>query len=125
MKYKVYNKNQNNVNTMTGDISYEDLLKVEGISTIALKLKSSHSGKKTSSFFKKIYNRCTLFEIQKDDVEYKNYDLCKKYISKRGKVMQSRITGISKTKQKLLAVAIKRLRSIGMIPAVNYGEHSL
>ena len=40
------------VNAMSGDISYEDLAKVEGISTIALKVKKEAS----SSFFKKSTN---------------------------------------------------------------------
>ena len=43
------NADDSMVNAMSGDISYEDLAKVEGISTIALKVKKEAS----SSFFKK------------------------------------------------------------------------
>lgn len=125
MKYRVYNKNQSNINTMIGDISLEELSKIPGISTVALKLKLAHSNKKMSSFFRKVHGKCTLGQISPEELSYKNFNLIKKHISKRGKILQSRVTGVSKNKQKLLAQAIKRARNLGLIPAVNYGNYSI
>ncbi len=125
MKYRVYNKNQNNINTMIGDISFDELSQIPGISTVALKLKLAHNNKKMSSFFRKVHGKCTLSAVPVEELNYKNFNLIKKHISKRGKILQSRVTGVSKNKQKLLSQAIKRARNLGLIPAVNYGNYSV
>ena len=48
-------------------------------------------------------------------VDYKNIKLLKKYISENGKIMSSRITNVSKKKQRELSLSIKRARNLALI----------
>lgn len=52
-------------------------------------------------------------------VDYKNIELLKKFISERGKIMPRRITSVSSKKQRELAVAIKRARSLALLPYID------
>ena len=49
------------------------------------------------------------------DIDYKNLELLNKFISERGKIMASRITGISLKNQRKLARAIKRARNLALM----------
>lgn len=49
------------------------------------------------------------------DINYKNLELLNKFISERGKIMASRITGISLKNQRKLARAIKRARNLALM----------
>ena len=110
------NEDDSMVNAMSGDISYEDLTKVEGISTIALKVKKEAS----SSFFKRS-SRCPLQDIKDCYISYKNVRLLRKFISPRGKIMAVRNSNVqSRRKQKLLRIAILRARFLGLLPYVKY-----
>ncbi len=51
-------------------------------------------------------------------IDYKNTRLLGKYISERGKILPSRITSVSAKKQRELSKAIKRSRSIALMPYV-------
>ena len=44
--------------------------------------------------------------------------LLQRYISERGKIVPSRITAVSASKQRELARAIKRARFLGLLPYV-------
>lgn len=104
------------VNAMSGDISYEDLSKVEGISTIALKVKKEAS----SSFFKKSTN-CPLGKVEDKYISYKNVKLLRRFISPRGKIVAVRNSNVqSRKKQVLLRQAILRARFLGLLPYVKY-----
>ena len=48
-------------------------------------------------------------------VDYKNISLLKKYVSENGKILPSRITNVSKKKQRELAISIKRARNLALI----------
>ena len=48
-------------------------------------------------------------------VDYKNIRLLKKYVSDTGKILPSRITSISQSKQRLLSTAIKRAKILGLV----------
>jgi small subunit ribosomal protein S18 len=50
------------------------------------------------------------------EIDYKDAELLKSYISETGKVIPSRITGTSAKYQRMLAVAIKRARFLALIP---------
>ena len=104
------------VNAMSGDISYEELSKVDGISTIALKVKKEGS----TSFFKRSL-KCPLSDIKPHLISYKNVKLLKKFISPRGKIIATRNSNVKdKKKQKMLRLAILRARFLGLLPYVKY-----
>ncbi len=50
------------------------------------------------------------------EIDYKDAELLKSYISETGKVIPARITGTSAKYQRMLAVAIKRARFLALIP---------
>jgi small subunit ribosomal protein S18 len=51
-------------------------------------------------------------------IDYKDVSLLKRFLSMRGKILPSRITGVSAKYQRELAVAIKRARHLALIPYV-------
>ena len=63
------------------------------------------------------------FEIRKCplagvEIDYKNIDLLKKYITKFGKIVPSYYSGVCLKNQKKLSQAIKRARIMALIPFV-------
>ena len=60
---------------------------------------------------------CKLCEDQ-IEIDYKQADLLKKFITERGKILPSRITSVSHKKQRELAAAIKRARNLALLPFV-------
>ena len=55
-------------------------------------------------------------------IDWKDDKLLKKFVSEKGKILPSRITGVSQKKQRELATAIKRARFMALIGYV--GEDS-
>jgi small subunit ribosomal protein S18 len=51
-------------------------------------------------------------------VDYKDVRLLQRYMTDYGKIIPSRITGVSTKKQRDVAVAIKRARFLGLLPYV-------
>ncbi|MDH5547115.1 MAG: 30S ribosomal protein S18 [Gammaproteobacteria bacterium] len=49
-------------------------------------------------------------------IDYKDLDLLKNYITENGKIVPSRITGTSARYQRQLAAAIKRARYVALLP---------
>jgi small subunit ribosomal protein S18 len=49
-------------------------------------------------------------------IDYKDVALLKRFLSPRGKILPSRITGVSARYQRQLALAIKRARQISLLP---------
>ncbi len=104
------------INAVSGDISYDELQKVEGISAIALKVKKENS----TSFFKRA-SACPLGNVKDCFISYRNVDLLKRFISPRGKIIATRSSNVkSHSKQKLLRKAILRARFLGLLPYVKY-----
>lgn len=52
-------------------------------------------------------------------IDYKDTRLLSRFISERGKIVPSRISGVSAKHQRLLAQAIKRARFLALLPYVN------
>ena len=49
-------------------------------------------------------------------IDYKDVKLLRRYISERGKIIPSRITGVSRKKQRKLQKAVKRARYLAVLP---------
>ncbi|HGM1739974.1 TPA: 30S ribosomal protein S18, partial [Neisseria gonorrhoeae] len=58
--------------------------------------------------------RFTAEKIQ--EVDYKQVDLLKDFISENGKIIPARITGTKAFYQRQLAVAVKRARFLALLP---------
>jgi small subunit ribosomal protein S18 len=52
-------------------------------------------------------------------IDYKDTDLLKKFISERGKILPRRVTGTSAKYQRKLTIAIKRSRTMALLPYVS------
>ncbi|MDQ0201007.1 small subunit ribosomal protein S18 [Neobacillus ginsengisoli] len=52
------------------------------------------------------------------NIDYKDVDLLKKFISERGKILPRRVTGTHAKYQRKLSVAIKRARTMALLPYV-------
>ena len=80
------------------------------------KKKSSFGlGSKMSQFGKK---NCPLAKKSDEELNYKNIKLLKKYISDSSKILPTRITNVSHSKQKILVREIKRARALALLPYV-------
>jgi small subunit ribosomal protein S18 len=61
---------------------------------------------------------CLFCKDKVRDVDYKNVNQLRRYISDRGKIRGPRITGACRKHQRQRAVAIKRAREIARLPYV-------
>lgn len=57
-------------------------------------------------------------QLLPDYVDWKNVDFLREFVPERGKIMPRRISGISAKDQRRIATAIKRARSMAMLPFV-------
>jgi len=53
-----------------------------------------------------------------EEVDYKNYNQLRRYISEKGKIRSRRITGACRRHQRQVAVAVKRAREMALLPYV-------
>ena len=68
-----------------------------------------------SRFFRrKRYCRFTAEGV--DEIDYKDLDTLKEYVTETGKIVPSRITGTSARYQRQLSTAVKRARYIAILP---------
>ena len=51
-----------------------------------------------------------------ETVDYKNYDLLRKFISERGKIRSRRVTGLTPQQQRQVATAVKNAREMALLP---------
>ncbi len=65
-------------------------------------------------FRRKKYCRFTAENIQQ--IDYKDLELLKAYVTETGKIVPSRITGTSARYQRQLATAVKRARYLSLLP---------
>tara|TARA_B100000963_G_C22521594_1_gene623311 strand:+ start:606 stop:881 length:276 start_codon:yes stop_codon:yes gene_type:complete len=63
----------------------------------------------------KFSKKCPLSIKNAPIIDYKNVSLLKKYISDNGKIMSSKITSVSYSKQRKLTREIKKAKILGLI----------
>ncbi len=62
-------------------------------------------------------SRGTRFQISDiGSIDYKNISFLQKFVTERGKMVSRRFSGVSAKEQRLLSVAIKRARYLGLLP---------
>ncbi len=71
--------------------------------------------KRKTRFKKKICRFCGNREIQ---IDYKNTDLLKNYISETGKIEPRRLTGTCAKHQRLVSNEVKKARQMALLPYV-------
>lgn len=59
---------------------------------------------------------CPFSHPNAPEIDYKDVKLLSRYISERGKIVPSRITSVSRKKQRQLSKAIKRARNLALLP---------
>ena len=74
---------------------------------------------KSNSPFENRRKFCPFSQPSSPKIDYKDIRLLSRYITEKGKIVPSRITGVSRKKQKELARAIKRARFLSLISYTN------
>lgn len=74
--------------------------------------------KKKKKKERKPTSRPCRFCVDKIKIDYKNDSLLRRFVTDRGKITPRRITGTCARHQRKLAHAIKRARSIALLPFV-------
>ena len=74
---------------------------------------------KSNSPFENKRKFCPFSQPGSPVIDYKDTKLLSRYVSEKGKIIPSRITGVSKKKQKELARAIKRARFLSLMSFTN------
>lgn len=54
--------------------------------------------------------------VKAEEIDYKNVELLKRFVSDKGKINPSRLTGANAKLQRKIAKAVKRARNIALIP---------
>lgn len=72
-------------------------------------------------FRRKRYCRFTAEGVK--EIDYKDLDTLKNYITETGKIVPSRITGTKAKYQRQLATAIKRARYLALLPYTDSHGH--
>ncbi len=62
------------------------------------------------------FSRKKFSRLNEDEIDYKDLELLRQYITETGKIVPSRITGASARHQRLLAQVIKRARYLALLP---------
>ena len=71
-----------------------------------------------NQLFTRKYKSCPFSNKNSPKIDYKNVKLLEKYISEKGKILPSRISFVSTSKQRLLSKAIKKARTLALISPV-------
>ena len=74
---------------------------------------------KSNSPFENKRKFCPFSQPGSPVIDYKDIRLLSRYLTEKGKIIPSRITGVSRKKQKELARAIKRARFLSLMSYTN------
>ena len=58
---------------------------------------------------------CPITEARINRIDYKDVELLRSYVTECGKIIPSRISGVSATNQRHLRLAIKRVRNLALL----------
>lgn len=83
------------------------------------KFKNRQRDDNKNSPFEERKKFCPFSQKNSPIIDYKDIKLLSRYISEKGKIIPSRITNVSRLKQKELATAIKRARFLGLMSYTN------
>ena len=61
---------------------------------------------------------CFFCKTHVDEVDYKNVNELRRYVSEKGKIRNRRISGACRRHQRQVAVAVKRARELALLPYV-------
>ena len=61
---------------------------------------------------------CYFCKEKVEEVDYKNFNQLRRYVSEKGKIRSRRITGTCRRHQRQVAVAVKRAREMALLPYV-------
>tara|TARA_B100000989_G_scaffold298699_1_gene289248 strand:+ start:2048 stop:2329 length:282 start_codon:yes stop_codon:yes gene_type:complete len=75
----------------------------------------SRKDERSNSPFENKKRFCPFSQPNSPVIDYKDIRLLSRYITEKGKIIPSRITGVSKKKQKELSKAIKRARFLSLM----------
>ncbi len=78
--------------------------------------KKNKGKRKKKTFFRK--KVCRLCENKVETIDYKDVKLLRLFVSERGKIIPSRISGTCAPHQRKVTAAIKRARNIALLPFV-------
>ena len=67
-------------------------------------------------FRKKRKKVCILCRDKNFELDYKNFDIMKKFVNDKGKILPRRTTGACAKHQRDITLAIKRARQIAVLP---------
>tara|TARA_B100000900_G_C20520226_1_gene691864 strand:+ start:17 stop:292 length:276 start_codon:yes stop_codon:yes gene_type:complete len=79
----------------------------------------SRKDERSNSPFENRKKFCPFSQPNSPVIDYKDIRLLSRYITEKGKIVPSRITGVSKKKQKELSKAIKRARFLSLMSYTN------
>jgi len=74
----------------------------------------------TSRRFKPGAKVCYFCKNKMNDIDYKDFELLRKFMTPRGKIVPRRNTGVCAKHQRRLSLAIKRAREMALLPYVQY-----
>ena len=83
------------------------------------KFKSRSRDDNKNSPFEERKKFCPFSQKNSPIIDYKDIKLLSRYVSEKGKIIPSRITNVSRSKQKELSTAIKRARFLALISYTN------
>jgi small subunit ribosomal protein S18 len=81
--------------------------------------RSARAGAGQTKVFKR--KSCFLCKDKVREVDYKNINQLRRYVSDRGKIRNRRMTGACRRHQRQVAIAIKRAREMALLPYVAEG----
>ncbi|HHZ18671.1 MAG TPA: 30S ribosomal protein S18 [Acholeplasmataceae bacterium] len=70
------------------------------------------------SGFRRRKKVCYFTENKIEHIDWKDYELLRRFVSDRGKILPRRVTGTKAKYQRQLATAIKRARHMALLPFV-------